>query len=77
MTKYLTAIEQEDGWTDWIKPKIHGYKMACCDCGLIHDFEFAVFDEDGKEIKGAVMFRARRNKRATSQRRRKIKWNAK
>jgi hypothetical protein len=40
------------------------YRLACCDCGLVHDFVFV--SEDGKPIGVA----ARRNNRATAQRRR-------
>jgi len=43
------------------------YRIACCDCGLVHDFVF--ISEDGKDIGIA----ARRNNRATSARRRNIK----
>lgn len=45
------------------------YRIACCDCGLVHDFVF--ISEDGKPIGVA----ARRNNRATWQRRRKINLN--
>ena len=30
------------GWTPWISPKMKGYKMQCCDCGLVHEVEFKV-----------------------------------
>jgi hypothetical protein len=43
------------------------YKIACCDCGLVHDFVF--ISQDNKPIGVA----ARRNNRATGQRRRHIK----
>jgi hypothetical protein len=39
------------------------YRIACCDCGLVHDFVFIA----GKGIVGIA---ARRNNRATAQRRR-------
>jgi hypothetical protein len=45
------------------------YKIACCDCGLVHDFVFV--SEDGKPIGIAV----RQNNRATAQRRRKPRVN--
>ena len=32
-----------DGWTDWIHP-LPGYRMQCCDCGLIHRLELRVDD---------------------------------
>lgn len=43
------------------------YRMACCDCGLVHDFVFV--SADGKPIGVA----ARRNNRATAQRRKKLR----
>lgn len=43
------------------------YRIGCCDCGLVHDFIFV--SEDGKPIGIA----ARRNNRATAQKRRKLK----
>jgi len=50
---------QQDG--EWIEPKA-GYRMACCDCGLVHRVEFRV-------VKGKVQFRAWRDNRATAGRR--------
>lgn len=40
------------------------YRIACCDCGLVHDVVFAI---NGKKLGMA----ARRNNRATAARRRK------
>lgn len=28
------------GFTRWLPPIMRGYKMACCDCGLVHEMEF-------------------------------------
>lgn len=51
-----------DGWSNVqqpvLRPKV--YRMSCCDCGLVHDFDFRVED-------GHVRFRVRRNNRATGQ----------
>lgn len=55
---YKTHSLDDDGWTEWINPGIP-YKMRCCDCGLVHNLEFNI-------DKGRVLFRARRNMRATS-----------
>lgn len=33
---------KKDGWSWWQHPKMAGYKMQCCDCGLIHEVEFRV-----------------------------------
>ena len=54
--------QQQDG--EWMQPK-PDYKMACCDCGLVHRVEFRV-------VKGRVQFRAWRDNRATGGRRRKF-----
>jgi len=32
----------EDGWCEWQHPKMKGYMMQCCDCGLVHEVEFRV-----------------------------------
>jgi hypothetical protein len=61
--KYRQEIETENGWTEWIQPIRRGYKMACCDCGLVHVIDFRM-------RKGQIQFRARRDNRATGQRRR-------
>jgi len=60
-------VEQEgaDGWSDWLAPT-PGYRMACCDCGLVHEMQFRVDDA------GRVNFRARRSSRRTGQLRRQM-----
>lgn len=47
------------------------YRIACCDCGLVHDFVFV--SEDGKPIGVA----AKRNNRATAQRRKSARQQTK
>lgn len=35
----------DDGWTEWIRPAPGAraaYVFACCDCGLVHEVEFAL-----------------------------------
>ena len=61
--KYKQRVDNE-GFT---VPSGELYRIACCDCGLVHDFIF--ISEDGKDIGIA----ARRNKRSTAQRRRHMK----
>jgi hypothetical protein len=46
-----------------IQPVMKGYRMACCDCGLVHKIDFKIV---GKKIQ----FRAYRDNRATGQFRR-------
>jgi hypothetical protein len=43
----------------WIQPVRRGYRMACCDCCLVHTLDFRIVD-------GRVQFRAFRNNRATA-----------
>lgn len=47
----------------WVQPVKQGYRMECCDCGLVHTLDFRIF-------RGRVQLRARRNNRATGQIRR-------
>lgn len=44
MTKFDEPKPNSDGWTDDIFPIMDGYKMACCDCGLVHNIRFSVFE---------------------------------
>ena len=44
------------------------YRLACCDCGLVHDVVFVI--EDGK-----LAMATRRNNRSTAQRRRSLRRN--
>jgi hypothetical protein len=61
--KYTQEIEVE-GWTRDI-PVGPTYRIACCDCGLVHDLVFWVEDDQ-------IYMRAQRNRRATAQRRRHL-----
>jgi len=64
--RWKQAIEKADGWTDWIKIHDARHRIACCDCGLVHDLEFELQND-------VLMMRARRNMRSTAQRRRHLK----
>ncbi len=44
---------------EWVQPVRSGYKMACCDCGLVHNMDFRI-----KE--GRAQFRVFRNNRSTA-----------
>lgn len=46
----------------WVWPKMSGYKMQCCDCGLTHKLDFIAVDaETGEPLNNiAVVFRAYR-----------------
>lgn len=64
--KYITEIEGDDGWSRWVQPVRKGYRMACCDCGLVHVMDFRV-------QAGRAQFRARRDARKTAAIRREKK----
>lgn len=59
MPRHRVMVEGDGGWTEWVHP-LPGYRMSCCDCGLVHELEFDVVDG------GKVIFRARRSNRATA-----------
>ena len=62
-------VKNAGDFTEWIRPIRKGYKLACCDCGLVHDLDFRI----RKEWRGLVIeFRARRNNPSTGQMRRAI-----
>ena len=60
----------KDGWTKWISPIMQNYRLKCCDCGLIHEFQFKVIFTSRYEKKKwktriddksfEIMFRCRR-----------------
>ena len=47
----------------WVQPVRRGYKMGCCDCGLVHTVDFRLKN-------GHVQFRVFRNNRSTAMMRR-------
>lgn len=63
-------------------PDMKGYRLACCDCGLVHRLDFEVFEIVGRTPSGTftvhdipdgkvqIGFRAYRDERATGQKRR-------
>ena len=57
---------------EWVQPVRRRYKLACCDCGLVHAMNFRIVPNDcgpGKKIQ----FSAERDNRATGQIRRWMK----
>jgi len=61
MAKYKQVTDGE-----WVQPVKKGYKMACCDCGLVHVVDFRIY-------KGRVQLRAFRDNRKTAAKRRHMK----
>lgn len=48
---------------EWVQPKRRGYKMCCCDCGLVHILNFRLV----KWRRGTkIQFQAFRNERSTA-----------
>ena len=54
---------------EWQMPILKGYKMACCDCCLVHNMTFKIIDPDtNKVIKNArVIMKATRHETLTKQ----------
>lgn len=53
---------------------LQNFKMECCDCGLIHNFQFFITDKQGTPVPGArLMLSAVRNKRMTDRNRKQKK----
>lgn len=53
---------------EWLRPKVKGYRMACCDCGLVHRLDFRVHT-------GRAELRAYRDNRATKRLRARAELN--
>ncbi len=86
MSKYIHYSEETPGdWTEEIYPNHDCYKLACCDCGLVHNVRFKVVRVTKNTKNGGfeghfvskrtarVMMQVQRNNRATGQMRRHMK----
>lgn len=61
--------QDDDGWSEWIHP-LPGYLLQCCDCGLVHEMEYAIVPShencgdgelnEGETKDSVIIFRARR-----------------
>jgi len=60
MERYYQVTDGE--WFEFTK--LGAIQMGCCDCGLVHDFDFRI-------VKGKLRLRTRRNVRATAYLRKK------
>lgn len=58
---------------EWVQPTRTGYRMACCDCGLVHVLNFRTLPMGGNRRK--IQFQVFRDNRATAGLRRKKKGN--
>lgn len=52
------------GFSKWIQPNMAKYFLECCDCGLVHEFQFRATPKSKR-----VEFRARRANGYTRSRR--------
>ncbi len=43
-------------YTQWIRPRMSGYLMACCDCGLVHQLQFKAFQVTKRLKNGAYRY---------------------
>lgn len=59
----LSSTVDGQGWSRWVIPNPKTYKLSCCDCGLVHEFQFR---SRSKQIE----YRVRRDNRSTGQMRR-------
>lgn len=48
---------------EWVTPVRRNYKLACCDCGLVHDVDFRIVAFGSKR---RIQFRVRLNNRASA-----------
>lgn len=44
---------------EWVQPVRKGYRLRCCDCGLVHTLNFRLF-------RRRIQFQAFRHNRATA-----------
>ena len=56
--------EHIDGW---VQPVRNGYRIMCCDCGLVHRIDFRTVEGPSGRV---IQYRSRRDERATGQARR-------
>lgn len=63
----MKYIERKSGETFKV-PAGQWHRIACCDCGLIHDFVYMASKD-----RRAIYITVARNNRATAQRRRKAR----
>lgn len=54
---------------EWVQPVRRGYKLACCDCGLVHTVNFRLYG-------GRIQLQAFRDERRTAAVRREAKKRA-
>lgn len=61
---------EEPAAGEWVQPVKKGYKLACCDCGLVHAVNFRIIKYAGGK-RAKVQLQAFRDERATKALRKK------
>jgi hypothetical protein len=73
--KKIETVKPDSKWSPWEVPVPRGYRLACCDCGLVHEMDFKIehvpVKREGakrfrKHKNGSVLFRVARDNRATA-----------
>jgi hypothetical protein len=64
----MTRYKQRQNGEGFVVPLDEVYRLACCDCGLVHDIVLC-YDKETGDLGMAT----KRNNRATAQRRRNMK----
>ena len=59
MPRFKRIYANKNGWSNWEQPIRKGYRMACCDCNLVHTVDFRIHN-------GRIQLRMKRNNRSTS-----------
>ena len=54
---------------EWEQPVRRAYRLACCDCGLVHNMYFRLRRRNSRGAR-TIQFKAYRNERATAAMRR-------
>jgi len=85
MARFRKEKAVDGEWSRWVTP-VQDYKMACCDCGLVHNMQWRVLKvtdahPDGMRFEAEevpwgeyrIAIRVSRNKRSTAQLRRHMK----
>lgn len=70
MASFKQEYAENGRWSRWVQPVRKGYKLCCCDCGLVHDMDFRIKDN-------RIQFRVARNNRSTAMVRRHDRAKAK
>lgn len=65
--EFYTVKLGRGGWSEWVHPE-PGFQSKCCDCGLVHEWEFRIVPANaadtrlnpGESANAVIVQRARR-----------------